>query len=518
MTSLEPPLLPLVLLGAPPGLELVLGQEGVAFARVDANRAIPPLVGRFVLFDPQVTRPRRVDALLHPGQVAVDLGEIRDAARQQLRRSSGEEFLGDPFDALIENRAAPTTWTIAGRQLTERVSRRDKAAIREAVLKQLRARIAGLGGLWVRLGRFPSPYRSAFNFRFDLDEPYPDDVLATMRVADPLADCSTWFVSTAAHGPGGPVLRELRARGLETQSHGHFHVVYQSHRSNLENLQRCHEILANQGLEATGFAAPEGRWNPGLSRAIDQLGYRFSSEFQVSRDDLAHPAWVEGRWSSSWQLPVHPICEGLFLQAGVEDPSLIARYFIEVFRGKAEAGESAFLYGHPERRLGRMPQVLAELSVAVRDRPLVWRTRLDRFTDWWDWRSRRRWSLVPKGPGRFAVQFEDGDARYPLSLEVVRAGHLAVFPVQSPNQRFHLDELVFERASRRPELHPSTSRRQGPHFRDVLRYTIDWETVTPLAELPQATLSDRLKLGLRRWRDRRWSKGRSAEERRVRGA
>ena len=34
--------------------------------------------------------------------------------------------------------------------------------------------------------------------------------------------------------------------------------------------------------------------------------------------------WRGGRFSQVLQVPVHPICEGLFLEAGVQDSEIIA--------------------------------------------------------------------------------------------------------------------------------------------------------------------------------------------------
>jgi hypothetical protein len=39
-------------------------------------------------------------------------------------------------------------------------------------------------------------------------------------------------------------------------------------------------------------------------------------------------------------------------------------------------------------------------------------------------------------------------------------------------------------------------------LRAMVRKALDWETVTPLAELPSGTLTARVKKGLRWWRER----------------
>ena len=74
------------------------------------------------------------------------------------------------------------------------------------------------GGFWARLAPFPFPYRSAFNFRADLDEPVAEDYARFARARRPLADCCTHFVSTNAYGENPAVLQDLHR--FDTQSHG----------------------------------------------------------------------------------------------------------------------------------------------------------------------------------------------------------------------------------------------------------------------------------------------------------
>ena len=44
-------------------------------------------------------------------------------------------------------------------------------------------------------------------------------------------------------------------------------------------------MLASAGIDPVGFAAPHGRWNAGLDAVLAELGYRYSSDFQLGYDD-----------------------------------------------------------------------------------------------------------------------------------------------------------------------------------------------------------------------------------------
>lgn len=480
------PPLPLLLWGTPPGLEMILRQEGIAHATISEPHPLAFNAGRFVLYDRQRVASRVVSEMLGPGHVAIDV----DA----LRRTSGV----DPFEALIDTRAARHSWTIGGYDVSERVARQPKADLRRLVLKRLREAVTRAGGVWARLAAYPHPFRSAFGFRADLDEPYPDDYARFARARRPIEDCTTHFVSTRAYGNDRGVLSDL-AR-CDTQSHGHHHVVYRGDDANRRNIERAHGILAAAGFEPVGFAGPEGRWTPGLYRALEDRGYLYSSDFQLGYDDFPFFPWVGDRFSRVLQVPIHPICEGIFLDAGAEDGQVIADHLAHAVRAKLAAGEPAFVYGHPERRLARFPDVIERLSRAIRASDLTWRVTLTEFARWWTWRSQRRWSLSPKSDGRLEVQFEDWEPGYPLALEIVRGDHMASIPLRGPITPLRPAELAYVRRATRADLPEPTIAPPHVGIKSLVRAALDWETVTPWEELPEDTLRARLKKGLRRWR------------------
>lgn len=480
------PALPLLLWKTPPGLELILSQEGIAFEKVDDPFPTAFGAGRFVLYDRRHREGWQVRNLLTSHHVAIDVDTLRAGERP------------DPFAALIDTKPGIASWNVAGHRLKERVARWPKAPIRRRLLGRLRELVLQAGGVWARLAPYPYPYRSAFHFRADLDEYEPEDYARFARARKPLDDCATHFISTHAYGGDSAILDDLRQ--LDAQSHGHFHVVYRDESANRRNLERAHEILEGTGIHPEGFAAPEGRWNPGLDRALEELGYRYSSDFQLNYDDFPFFPRRDGRFSRVLQIPVHPVCEGLFQLAGLNSGRVVGEYLAAVVRSRIASGEPAFVYGHPERRLARMPEVFAILSKALAGEGLLWRTTMTAFADWWLWRQGRRWSLVPQGSGRFELRILDWNPRYPMVLEVCRGSHVAAIPIRGPRMTVQPSALVFER--RRPRIDGPTPAAVRPSrsLKALLRTAIDWETVTPIDELPDATLADRLKKQLRRWR------------------
>jgi hypothetical protein len=486
-TSRLLPSLPLLLWKTPPALRTILEQEGVAFREVVDLHPLALRDGRFVLFEGRHAKAE-LKPFVKPQHVQVDVQALRD----------GET--GDPFQQLLSTEAQASAWTLQGHRLVERVGRYERAKIRRRILARLRDLVTKNGGVWARLAYFPFPYRSAFNLRVDLDEWVPGDYFNFARARAPIEDATTHFVSTAAYGGDDDVLSDLRS--LDTHSHGHHHLVYREREANRVNLRRSLDQLASAGIDGRGFAAPHGRWNVGLNDELEDLGCAFSSEFQVGYDDLPFFPWAGNRRSTVLQVPVHPICEGLFFDAGVTDAEAVTNHLVSVIRSKTAAGEPAFVYGHPERRLGRFPEIVAALADAVADEPLTWRVRLDAFADWWRWRLARTWSLRPRAEGTFQLRFEEWDARYPLAVEVARGRHVARIPVTGPAVTIDPTDLAYELRPNEYCLPPARPIRDELSVRSVVRRALDWETVTPIDDLPASSLRTRLKRELRIWRER----------------
>jgi hypothetical protein len=131
---------------------------------------------------------------------------------------------------------------------------------------------------------------------------------------------------------------------------------------------------------------------------------------------------------------------------------------------------------------------------------LLWRVTLTEFARWWRWRAERRWSLVPRGDLRFEVQLDEWSRSFPLGLEIVRGNHISRVPITGPRMSLRLDDLAYERRASPAEIPSPTPARRPPDWKSAVRTALDWETVTPLAELPASSLTDCVKKGLRWWR------------------
>jgi hypothetical protein len=110
--------------------------------------------------------------------------------------------------------------------------------------------------------------------------------------------------------------------------------------------------------------------------------------------------------------------------------------------------------------------------------------------------------VLPREGNRFEVQFDEWDAEYPLAIEILRGCFCCSLPLSGSRTVIKADELVYERREPavNPVVVPPLIDHRHPGFKDAVRQALDWETVTPIHELSSASLSGRLKKGLRWWK------------------
>jgi len=480
--SLQLPLLPLILDDVPPGLVRALAQEGVPFCK----RAAAGSAGRFVLFDSR----KGPCGPLRRGQVAIDVDALRDGSRP------------DAMEALMDERSARHRWQIAGLTVSEEIAAVDRRALRRQVLARLRERIEEAGGIWLCVGAFPFPYRSAVNFRIDYDQYDAADFDATLDAIAGEEAATSHFVNAAAYLGHDAALDRLR--GLDVGSHGFRHHTYKTESENLNNVRRGIKTLEALGFEPSGFAAPGGRFNRSLLAALETLGVGHSSEFCLAYDDL--PFFPHG--SNVLQVPVHPVSLGIFLEALPAEGSqhrviqqavrAAIDYFRQTARSKYRAGEPVFFYGHPTGRLGRYPQVLRAFFDTANEFGAAWKTTLSEFTRWWRARASVRLKVVRQGE-QFVVTADEKPGEYRVAIEYWHGRHVARMPLVGSVVEFKPSALAYENRGVRPEVRPV--RVDPPEgLRGRIRRWIDWERETPIEEIGRGSWRNWAKRALRRLR------------------
>jgi len=487
MRPTSQPLLPLLLHEVPHALATMLAQEGVPTAPFQPGRTN----GTFVLFD---SRSHRTSPQVAPQQQAIDLQDVR----KSLVRAG---LTNDPF--VSETGTHRVAWQVGEWRPSEEIAAVDRRAVREQVVAGLRSEVTRRGGVWMRLGRFPRPYRTAANFRFDHDDYIAADSDRTLAAIAGYEAMTTHFVCGATHEPYADALQRLT--GLDVGSHGYRHHTYRTLAENLANLERGIAVLRRCGIEPSGFAAPHGRYNAGLAAALSALGVSHSSEFGLAYDDL--PFAPQG--GDTLQLPIHPFCLGIVLEAippYEAGDAAVRRRAVEAtikhFASAAAAMHAArmpiFFYGHPDGRVGRYPELLKNVLTMIAELPDVWRTTMTEFQRWWRARGAIQVEVVADGCG---WQIEAG--RLPIgfaaALEVCDGDRMATVPLD--RSRLRVDRGALQFVAAEPYRVPVPEQVASSFdLKALLRRALDWERVTPIDEIDSGHLAGLMKKTLRRIR------------------
>jgi len=490
MRSAVPPLLPLLLADVPDALAMMLAQEGVPTARYQPGRSN----GTFVVFDSHGSQlhGRRDRPLLTSQQQAIDLDVVR-------RALAAQGFVGDPFAPLTAAGTSRAAWQVGEWRPSEEIAAVDRRAVREQVLRVLRAEVSRLGGVWIRVAPYPAPYRTAANFRFDHDLFVAEDFNRTLDAGAGREAMTTHFVCGSTHEPHAEALRRLI--GLDIGSHGYRHHTYRTAAENTANIQRGIDVLRSCGIDPKGFAAPHGRYNAGLAAALAAQGITHSSEFALAYDDL--PFLPPN--SSTLQLPIHPCCLGIVFEAAAADETTRLRavestieHFLTTATALRRSKMPIFFYGHPDGRVGRYPELLRRVLRAIEQWPDVWRTTMSEFQYWWRLRSRIELEVYAEGSG-WLISAERMPARFACALEIRAGNRTATVPLDRARVRVDFGALNFT-ANESYDVPTPTRLRPPVDLRRLLRRALDWERVTPIDEIDSGNLTGLMKKTLRRIR------------------
>jgi len=126
--------------------------------------------------------------------------------------------------------------------------------------------------------------------------------------------------------------------------HCYRHRVFNSYRQNYNNLKKGLEVLRKVSIIPKGVAAPFGEWNSSFSKAVEDNGFEYSSEFAFSYDNFPQ---IADEKNEILQIPVHPISFGRLLRAVYNDNEMY-EYFVNVINQKIALCEPVIIYTHPQ--------------------------------------------------------------------------------------------------------------------------------------------------------------------------
>ncbi|HTX17988.1 MAG TPA: polysaccharide deacetylase family protein [Bacteroidota bacterium] len=258
-----------------------------------------------------------------------------------------------------------------------------KSELRRLVCEVLRLLHQRRGIPFIHKWYYPDGKSSIFTFRVDSDQGTQHDVDALYELCARHSVKTMWFVDTKSHESWLSRFREFGSQ--EVGVHCYDHMSYEEDEPNLQNLGKAYSLLTKNGIDPKGAAAPYGTWNPSIAGVFERLGFSYSSEFSLDYDNLPFHPFLDGRFTSVLQLPIHPICVGSMLRSGYS-PAEMVRYFKRLVDEKISLREPICLYHHPtHHRL----DVFESVFDYVRLRG-VQNFSYGEYASWWQLRAKAR--------------------------------------------------------------------------------------------------------------------------------
>ncbi len=290
----------------------------------------------------------------------------------------------DPGEAMEDFRAVERYFYARQERLpSERVSRVSKGELTHFVVRALEFLHHGRGIPFAHLSPVPAGTPGVFAFRIDTDAGTRSEIDDLYAISRDLNVPFSWFLDAGSHRSWLARFAEMERQ--EIGLHCFDHRIYLDAAKDEENIRRGVVAMNEAGLSPVSFAAPFGFWSPDLGRAIDNAGFRYSSEFAWAYDALPHfPVSAGGRFRTL-QVPVHPVAIGGLLRSGYS-PVQMSEYFHSVVAGKLLRREPLFFYHHPGHRNWDVVRDLCEHALGSGARPV----KMGEFAAWWQCRRALR--------------------------------------------------------------------------------------------------------------------------------
>lgn len=346
-----------------------------------------------------------------------------------------DAFIANPgFDPAIvlpyaDDRSEPRFFPgINGKKPAEIVSSVDKFAISNFVFEKYRQWKFNRGEPWFHVWYYPGTYRTLAAFRVDCDSSDHQTIFNLADHAQSFRLPLTWFLHVEAQEFFLADIKDLQKTGHEIGLHCYHHETWDDFQLNLENVVKGRDIMVKAGLHPNGFVSPFGKWNPALNRVLEQMDFRYSSEFACGYDNFPFFPFTGNVISRVLQLPIHPVCIGSLRKSG-HSPDEMVEYFTRFIRKYHHERRPIMLYGHPYREIDYYGEVIREVFRLLSELENTWITTYSDYTTWWKKRISIQYKAIPASSG-ITIDTENSDRDLTLRL-VTPAGREMFFPLIS---------------------------------------------------------------------------------------
>ena len=317
----------------------------------------------------------------------------------------------------------------------------------------------------------PTDGKTIFSFRVDADEISSEDFSEYINIFSKYNDFITVFLCCSEFEKKKDLVLKLKDSGVDIQSHGYYHHVYNDYANNLNNLMKANEFLGSFGIKTEGFAGPMGKYNDALGKALMAIGYKYSSEFSFDYINFPHFPIVKGSVSKVIQLPIFPICPEILFSKGLKVEEVF-EYYLEVMKRLKKKNIPIILYAHTDVKYPEVKKLISFLlKVVYEDDDLV-KMNMTEYASWYFSAEKHKIS-----------QTEDRESSPFVTMKRITKGD------DTAIHKISYDDFLFGEIKREGII------KRIKHF---IKELVDFEKVTPWNELKDAWWKKIIKVGLRK--------------------
>jgi len=306
----------------------------------------------------------------------------------------------------------------------------------------------------IQLWKYPNNWQNLFMFRVDTDFCSAEEAGALYKLCKKHKIRGTWFVDTASQETLQQVYCKMPDQKIAL--HCRRHLVFPDYETNKENIENGLSDLRNEGLSATGFAAPFGEWNGNLAKVLEEESFQYSSEFSLNYDDLPFNPAIDNRFTSVLQIPIHPISLGRLNRSHFSEEEMWDYYKVHI-EDCIKKGNPIFLYHHPSH--GKL-QIIEKIFKLINKKKINILTYQE-YADWWKKRNDQKIELKYS---KNKLSCEMDKIPEDIFLRISKNDKYAMIEIE---KEINLNDLKWQK-SEKTGLKPNLGRIRKWHWRDAL--------------------------------------------------
>lgn len=343
----------------------------------------------------------------------------------------------------------------------ERVARRSKNAARQFIQSHLEFLHHQRALPFIHKWYYPKNNASLFTFRIDSDKGTKEQIEEIYQLSEKHQIPTTWFLDVKSHEQWLEYFKKFTKQELGV--HCYEHAVFNSALLNQENFEKAKSLLHRSQLQAHGIAAPTGAWNNAIGKAIQALNFDFSSEFCYDYDNLPSYPFVDSRFSSAVQFPIHPVCIGIMIREHMSAESMI-RYYKETIDRKLALREPICLYHHPTHKHN---EVFEEVFRYINSKNIL-KLSYSEYAAWWKRRENFKFGATFNGS---AIMF-DADSEADSWVRISMPNKMEI--ITEPKTTLQLASELFTHATSHVNIPSDILRARKFNLRHSIQNFLDW--------------------------------------------